>query len=377
MRLIGTLNDQKKAMAFSAFLQEHEILNQIEVQVNSDWGSECYGDTAYKIWILSEDDLSHAMSYFEEFIENSEDPKFALNSVALHEENEIKPERALPFNPPMGIVTRFLSIICILIFVLSLLLSYQETSTEPKSLFSSPLEQIVIYDYPETYSMIDQFITSYGYEALKEPKDLNLEGRKLLDKINHTPFWTGFYTIIEAEGVRAIPKEVSTTPMFEKIKAGEWWRVFTPALYHANLLHIFFNILWLFVLGKAIEFRLGPWRYLFFVLLTGIFSNTAQYLMGGPNFIGFSGILCAMLAFIWVRQSWAKENYGIDRMTFLFMFVYIAGMAAVQSLSFLFEIVGNTSFSPGIANTSHVSGLVIGAFLGCFNFFRWRVKSDR
>ena len=38
---------------------------------------------------------------------------------------------------------------------------------------------------------------------------------------------------------------------------GQLWRLWTPMLLHANSLHLFFNMYWLYVLGSAIEIRKG------------------------------------------------------------------------------------------------------------------------
>jgi GlpG protein len=132
-------------------------------------------------------------------------------------------------------------------------------------------------------------------------------------------------------------------------------------------------MLWLIVLGKQIEQRLQPWRYGLFILITAIISNTAQYLMSGPNFIGFSGVLVGMLTFIWVRQKIAAwEGYQIDRLTLIFMLIFVISMAAIQVLSFLAEKSFEFAFSPNIANMAHLIGGLVGYFLGRLNFFSWR-----
>lgn len=132
-------------------------------------------------------------------------------------------------------------------------------------------------------------------------------------------------------------------------------------------------MLWLIVLGKQLEQRIKPWRYILFILFIAIISNTAQYLMSGPNFIGFSGVLCGMLAFIWVRQKTAAwEGYQIDRMTLIFMLIFILSMTGIQLLSFLLEKSLDWAISPNIANMAHLTGGLTGYILGRLNFFSWR-----
>ncbi len=130
---------------------------------------------------------------------------------------------------------------------------------------------------------------------------------------------------------------------------------------------------WLITLGKQLEQRLPSWRYLLFILIVAAFSNTAQYLMSGPNFLGFSGVLCGMLAFMWERQKRAAwEGYRMDRLTFLFMLIFVLGLASLQILSFFVEKAFAISLSSNMANMAHLSGGGMGWWLGRGHFFSWR-----
>jgi membrane associated rhomboid family serine protease len=54
------------------------------------------------------------------------------------------------------------------------------------------------------------------------------------------------------------------------VRQGEVWRFITFQFLHANVQHIFFNMLSLYFFGKFIESYLGRWRYLAFYLICGI-----------------------------------------------------------------------------------------------------------
>ena len=41
---------------------------------------------------------------------------------------------------------------------------------------------------------------------------------------------------------------------------GEWWRVFTVSLVHEGFLHLFFNMLLLWIVGQLLEPGAGPLR---------------------------------------------------------------------------------------------------------------------
>ncbi len=323
-----------------------------------------------------------AAQWLETFKANPQDPFFQINTSPLPPPAtppSSKPTSTRRNQQPMGVVTRLLLFGCCLLFLLSQMWTTSPSIPAPYAqlaLFTSPVEKALLYDYPEFYALISRFIATYGYEGLENQGDLPEGGKYLIQKIEHAPFWPGFYSLFLKEGVKGTKQNFRNYPTFEKISQGEVWRLFTPCLLHGDIFHLFFNMIWLIVLGKQLEQRLRPFRYLLFILLVGIISNTAQYLMSGPNFIGFSGILCGMLAFIWVRQKQAPwEGYQLDRLTILFILIFVLGMAGLQLLSFFLEKNFNLPFAPNIANTAHIIGGIMGGIFGKWSFFSWRQSS--
>lgn len=390
MRFIGSFDQDYKASAFSQFLFKHAIPHVIETKINNDWGSIDYGSNEFQIWIQEEDDFQKSFEWYNQFIANPKDPFFSSVSSSSWDNSNVSPSENLENSndeterkstsfwekQPLGPITKTLIALCCLLFFLSQLLTPNIDAPNHYSglsLFTSPIDKALAYDYPKYYELINQLLLTYGYQNLKNPENLSEEGKALIKETTQTPFWPGLYHIALKEGFTKWKNAFCQYPTFEKIREGEVWRLFTPSLLHADIFHILFNMLWLIVLGKQIEQRLSKGRYIFFILLIGILSNTAQYIMTGPNFIGFSGILCGMLAFIWVRQKRAAwEGYQMDRMTLIFMLIYILGMAAIQFVSFFVEKSFDWGISPNIANMAHLSGGFVGYVLGKTNFFAWR-----
>ncbi|PVZ10814.1 rhomboid family intramembrane serine protease [Actinomycetospora cinnamomea] len=81
------------------------------------------------------------------------------------------------------------------------------------------------------------------------------------------------------------------------VAAGEWWRLVTAGFLHAGPLHIAFNMIALWILGRDLELVLGRLRYglLYGVSLLG--SSTAVTLLGEPfrPVLGASGAVFGLM----------------------------------------------------------------------------------
>lgn len=152
--------------------------------------------------------------------------------------------------------------------------------------------------------------------------------------------------VVEQQG------QLFTTELSETFRSGELWRLITPIFLHFSLMHVLFNLLWVWVVGSKVEYLQGRVALLGLVLFSGIISNLAQYLISGPMFGGMSGVVFALLAYAWF---WDKRNpqhaIGLPPALMGFMLVYLVlGYTGVLE-----------SFGFGaIANTAHLVGLLSG-----------------
>ena len=392
MRLICTLNDQKQAAILSTFLASEGIENQLEISANTDWGSSNYGDVTCKIWIYDEDAVSNANRWIETFQQDPNNPLFHKTSAPVipqvisppQQDNKLTVQlnRGFKMPPtserePMGTLTFAILMICCALFIITEITAPFITTLPPglppTPIVSSPVKKAMLYDYPLAFEIVDKLVNVYGVDKLQNLQDLPPEGQYILNKLKNTPYWQGFYAIIERKFENSNSSFEPQAPLFEKIRQGEVWRLFTPCLLHNDILHILFNMIWLVILGKQIEQRLSISRYVILTLILGIFSNTCQYLMSGANFIGFSGVLCGLLTFIWIRQKVAAwEGYPLQKATITFMMFFIFSMFTLQLISFYLEFNKQISISPGIANTAHLTGATMGAILGRLPFFSWK-----
>lgn len=375
MRWIGTIVGDAKQRQFSDFLQSRDITHQIESSVDKDWGSDDYQSIVYTFWIENEEKVQESTDWLNRFKESPEDPFF-------QQKTELPPFEEIEASPtgwdkqPMGWLTKTLLTTCCLLLAFSQFWNTLHPIPREYSIlstYSSPVNQHLLYDYPLFYQLLNKFVASYGYESLGDLQNLSPQEAVLYKKINAAPIWNGVYPYMVKGETNKIPEEISKGGLFEKISQGEIWRLITPCLLHGDLLHLFFNMLWLAVLGKQIEQRLGAQRSLLLMVIIGIVSNTSQYLMSGPAFLGFSGVLCGMLGFIWVRQKKTPwEGYRIDPSTFFFMLIFVFGMASLEIIAFFAEKFYGYSLPLHLANTAHITGGITGWLLGQSTIFSWK-----
>lgn len=142
-------------------------------------------------------------------------------------------------------------------------------------------------------------------------------------------------------------------PLHEALKSGEVWRVISPTFLHFDILHILFNGMWVWELGRRIERFAGRRRYITTFVITAIAANYLQYILtSGTLFGGLSGVVYAFLGYlmVWGRyhdSPLVKVPSGI----YVFMLVWL-----------LLGVVGviDQFISGQVANGAHVGGLLGG-----------------
>jgi len=135
---------------------------------------------------------------------------------------------------------------------------------------------------------------------------------------------------------------------------GQYWRFVTPIFLHANALHIGLNMLNFVVLGLVLERMLGPLRFLFIYLVTGIIASIASFHFSPQDIsVGASGAIFGLVG-----------TYSIfivaHRRAFRF-----GGIPALGWLVLIIALnLGLGLFVQNVDNAAHVGGLLSGCILG-------------
>jgi rhomboid protease GluP len=155
------------------------------------------------------------------------------------------------------------------------------------------------------------------------------------------------------------------------LSAGEWWRLLSANFLHFGALHLFTNMLALFLLGRVVELNLGTARYLcvyfssgigsmlFFSLLSLKRGETHLVLVGASAAImGLIGVILAISLQLWLKK---KTDLNAKRLRLIILVIII---------QFVFD-----NLVPQVSFYSHLFGLIIGFLVGnCLLFFKFNYE---
>ncbi len=154
---------------------------------------------------------------------------------------------------------------------------------------------------------------------------------------------------------------------FRLIEKGHYWRLITPIFLHFGILHLAFNLMWLWQFGLVLETRYGSARFTGLVALLAIVSNSAQAYFFGFSFGGLSGVNYGLLGFLLAYGKLHPQPFwSFHRST--------------VSLLLAWLVLGFTGLAGPIANGCHLAGFLCGCVIGGIVAFRtgaWKVLARR
>lgn len=138
------------------------------------------------------------------------------------------------------------------------------------------------------------------------------------------------------------------------VAAGEWWRLFTAPLLHADVMHLATNALFGFILLGFAAGCYGTGLGLLAAFLAGVGGNLASWALHGESMhgLGASGVVMGALGLVAVHSiAHLRKPPGAAR-------IIIAGLAGGVML---FTLLG---LSPGTDVIAHLGGFVAGIAIG-------------
>ena len=124
---------------------------------------------------------------------------------------------------------------------------------------------------------------------------------------------------------------------------GEYWRLLTVALTHGGLMHLFFNMYALLVLGNTLESAIGRNKFLAIFLISQLGASFASIYFGAINVVsvGASGAIFGLFGAMVV----ISKRFGLETKQ-----VYV-----IVGINFVIGFI-----FPGIDWHAHLGGLISG-----------------
>ena len=294
MRSIGVLSNEKEAKTLANFLLSLKISTQLRA-----------GENGMVVWVLHEDRVDEAKREFEAYRQNPNDPKYQSAEEIARKAKREEHAKNKEFQK-----------------------NYRDLSNYWDHELITPRRR------PLTIVLVCGCIIVGVFTRL------GASNPKLIDTLS-----------IASHEINEAGVIVEPFAKLEQIRSGEIWRLFTPALLHFGMIHLLFNMLWLYSLGGIIEARRGFLRLALIVLLSAAISNLAQYYWSGPNFGGMSGVVYALFGYMLV-QGWVYDDATM-RLN-----------PRTINLMLLWLILCMLNAFGAVANTAHLVGLISGLALG-------------
>ncbi|HXU71994.1 MAG TPA: rhomboid family intramembrane serine protease [Polyangia bacterium] len=151
----------------------------------------------------------------------------------------------------------------------------------------------------------------------------------------------------------AYPDRVDHFTIDGRALHGEPWRFLTAVLPHGGVLHLAFNLYWLWVFGTLVEERLGHFRTLALFLLFAAGSVAAEYALFASG-IGLSGVGYGLFGMLWMLSSRDRRFAdAVDTNTIGLFLIWGVGCAIATALHVM-----------AVANAAHAMGLMLGVAVG-------------
>ncbi len=134
------------------------------------------------------------------------------------------------------------------------------------------------------------------------------------------------------------------------IRVGQYYRLFTGIFLHGSIMHLFFNVYALYVIGSQIENYFGRIKYLIIYLFSGIMGALFSMIFGGSAAsIGASGAIFGLMG------SLLYFGYHYS--------VYLGNVLKTQLIPLIIFNLFLGFILSGVDNFAHIGGLIGGVLI--------------
>ena len=183
---------------------------------------------------------------------------------------------------------------------------------------------------------------------------------------------------IELNGGDAFIKQWAFVPSrFISNPASEVPTIFTAMFMHGGWLHLFGNMLYLWIFGDNVEDRLGHFGYLVFYLACGAMAALGQVAVSTGSMIpmiGASGAIAGVMGAYLVLYPHSRVLTVVFLIFFMDMIeipaIFFLGIWFVKELFSGVGSLGASTMTGGVAFWAHIVGFASGALVGLI----WRVR---
>ena len=154
----------------------------------------------------------------------------------------------------------------------------------------------------------------------------------------------GFFNILSPSSQALLQLGMTSGGLVDRF--GLWWTPLSATYLHGSLLHIFFNMMWLRILGPQLEHDLGPGRFFLLYTLAGAGGFVLSNEVTGNPTVGASGAIFGLLAatIILARHHGGAWGQAVGQQAIMY-----------AVLLFAFGFVSRTT-----NNWAHAGGFVVG-----------------
>lgn len=137
------------------------------------------------------------------------------------------------------------------------------------------------------------------------------------------------------------------------VRRGELWRLVTSIFPHVDVLHLIFNLYWLWVFGSLVEQVYGHFKTAALVLLFAVGPNAFEYAFSSGG-VGLSGVGYGLFGLLWILSKRDERFRGaVDQRTIQLFVIW-----------FFFCIFATATNLMRVGNVAHGAGGIFGILTG-------------